>query len=264
MSDFLSKIIEHKRHEILAAAKLKPERVLRKEASEPRDGRAFIERLAVPGPYGINVIAEIKRASPSKGKIRENIDPAEYGRKYEQGGAAAISVLTDAKFFVGGPDDLDKVRKAVSLPVLRKDFIISAYQVYESAVMGADALLLIVRALSPGLLSDLIAICADVGLDALVEIHDEKEYEIAVNTGAQIVGINNRDLTTFETDISNSIRIVGRTAPGPVLVAESGIHSRADVERLVGAGIRNFLIGQSIMSADDPVTFLKALHGVRS
>jgi indole-3-glycerol phosphate synthase len=264
MSDFLSKILECKRYEVMAASKLTPERVLRQKAGKPRAGRAFIERLARPGPSGLNVIAEIKRASPSKGKIRENIDPAEYARSYELGGAAAISVLTDANFFGGRLDDLSKVKQAASLPVLRKDFVISSYQVYESSVMGADAVLLIVRALSPGLLSDLMALCADIGLDALVEAHDEKEYEIAANSGARLIGINNRDLTTFETDISTSIGIAGRIAPGQVLVAESGIHSRADVERLLDAGIWNFLIGESIVGADDPVKFLKALHGVKS
>ncbi len=264
MSDFLSKILECKGYEVKAAAKRMPERVLRQEACKPRAGRAFIERLAGPGPSGINVIAEIKRASPSKGRIRENIDPAEYARKYELGGAAAISVLTDATFFGGSLDDLGKVRQAASLPVLRKDFIISSYQVYESALMGADAVLLIVRVLSPELLSDLIALCADIGLDALVEAHDEKEYATAASSGARLIGINNRDLTTFETDISTSVGIAGRIAHGQVLVAESGIHSRQDVARLVDAGIWNFLIGESVVAADDPVKFLKALHGVKS
>jgi indole-3-glycerol phosphate synthase len=264
MSDFLSKIIEYKKYEIMATAKLKPESVLREEAEKARERRAFTNRMAEPGPSGINVIAEIKRASPSRGKIRENIDPAEYARRYELGGAAAISVLTDSKFFGGSPDDLSKVREAASLPILRKDFIISSYQVYESAVMGADAVLLIVRALSPKLLIDLVALCAEIGLDLLVEAHDEKEYQIAASTGARLIGINNRDLTTFETDLSTSIRIAGRVGPGIILVAESGIHTRRDVERLVDAGISNFLIGESVMRADDSVEFLKALHGVES
>ncbi len=264
MSDFLSKILECKRYEVVAAAKQTPEHVLRREADKPRAGRAFVERLARPGPLGINVIAEIKRASPSKGKIREDIDPAQYARKYELGGAAAISVLTDKNFFGGSLEDLREVKLAASLPALRKDFIISSYQVYESAVMGADAVLLIVRALSPGLLRDLMALCAGIGLDALVEVHDEREYEIAAKAGARLIGINNRNLRTFETDISTSVDIASRIAPGQVMVAESGIHSRSDIERLLDAGVWNFLIGESIVSADDPVKFLKALHMVKS
>jgi indole-3-glycerol phosphate synthase len=264
MSDFLSKIIECKKHEVEAAAKLAPERVIRQQAEKPRARRAFLDRLAGPGPRGINVIAEIKRASPSKGKIREHIDPAEFARKYELGGAAAISVLTDKTFFGGCPEDLRAVKRAASLPALRKDFLIGPYQVYESAVMGADAVLLIVRALSPGLLGDLIALCADIGLDALVEAHDEGEYEAAAKAGAGLIGINNRDLRTFETDVSTSVAIAGRIGPGQVLVAESGIHSRSDIERLLDAGIWNCLIGESVVAADDPVKFLNELHGVKS
>ncbi len=215
MSDFLSKILDRKRDEVRAAAKRMPERVLRREAEKPNGRRAFIERLARPGPLGMNVIAEIKRASPSKGKIRENVDPAEYARKYELGGAAAISVLTDRDFFGGSPDDLRKVKSAASLPVLRKDFLISSYQVYESAVMGADAVLLIVRALLPESLRDLLSLCSNIGLDALVEAHDESEFETAVKAGARLIGINNRDLTTFKTDISTSIGLAGRAGSRP-------------------------------------------------
>ena len=261
MSDFLSKILERKRDEVRAAEKRIPEQVLRREAEKPDGRRAFTERLAGPGPLGMNVIAEIKRASPSKGKIRENVDPAEYARKYELGGAAAISVLTDRNFFSGSPDDLGKVKSAASLPTLRKDFLISSYQVYESAAMGADAVLLIVRALLPEFLRDLLSLCSGIGLDALVEAHDEREFETAVKAGAQLIGINNRDLATFKTDISTSIGLAGRADPGQVLVAESGIHARSDIERLLDAGIWNFLIGEGLMRSEDPVRFLKALHG---
>jgi len=264
MSDFLSKILDHKKDEVRAAAQLIPEKVLRQEAEKSKGRRPFIERLVRPGPLGMNVIAEIKRASPSKGKIRENADPAEYARKYELGGAAAISVLTDKNSFGGSPEDLKKVKSAVALPVLRKDFLISSYQVYESAVIGADAVLLIVRALLPQLLRDLISLCESIGLDALVEVHDESEYEIAEKAGARLIGINNRNLKTFETDISTSIHLAGRKASGHVLVAESGIHNRSDVERLIDAGISNFLIGESLMRSEDPVGFLKILHGAQS
>ena len=264
MSDFLSRILEHKKDEISAAAKHTPESVLRHEAERLEGKSAFIDRLAKPGPLRMNVIAEIKRASPSKGKIRETVDPAEYARKYELGGAAAISVLTDRDFFGGSADDLRIVKSAASLPTLRKDFLISSYQVYESAVMGADAVLLIVRALQPESLRDLLSLCSDIGLDALVEAHDESEFETAANAGARLIGINNRDLGTFKTDISTSIGLAGRTGPGQILVSESGIHSRSDIERLLDAGIWNFLIGESVMRSEDPVRFLKVLHGVES
>jgi len=211
----------------------------------------------------MNVIGEIKRASPSRGRIRDNVGAAEYARKYELGGAAAVSVLTEQNFFRGSPEDLMKVKSAVSIPVLRKDFIICPSQIYESASMGADAVLLIVRALSPETLRDLLALCSDIGVDALVEAHDENEFETAAEAGARLIGINNRDLETFDTDISTSVRLAGRASPGMVLVAESGIHTRSDVERLLDAGIWNFLIGESLMRSDDPVGLLMALHGAQ-
>ncbi len=263
MSDFLEKILSHKRDEVEAAARLVPEASLRREAgSADRSGRRrLFDSLAVAGPRGMNVIAEVKRASPSKGRIRDEVDPAHYARLYEKGGAAAISVLTDNAFFSGSPADYRQARAAVKLPVLRKDFLISSYQVYESAVMGADAVLLIVRALSPELLKDLLVLCSSLGLDALVEVHDEAEFEIAAVAGAQIVGVNNRDLATFKTDIGVTVRLAGRAAPGQVIVSESGIHSRLDIERLLDAGVWNFLIGESLMRSEDPVQMLGSLHG---
>lgn len=261
MSDFLSRIIERKKEEVRAAAECVPEGFLRREAEKSNGRRAFTDRLAEPGLAGMNVIAEVKRASPSKGRIRENVDPAEFARMYEAGGAAAVSVLTDRDSFGGSPEDLKKVRAACRLPALRKDFIIGPYQVYESAVMGADAILLIVRALLPELLKDLLALCSEIGLDALVETHDEHELEIAAKAGARIIGINNRDLATFKTDISTSIRLCGKADPGQVLVSESGIHARSDIERLLDAGIWNFLIGEGLMRSEDPAGFLRALHG---
>lgn len=261
MSDFLSRIIERKKEEVREAAKCVSESSLRRDAEQSKGRRAFMGRLAVRGPAGMNVIAEVKRASPSRGKIKDNVDPAEFARMYESGGAAAVSVLTDRDYFSGSPEDLKKVRAASQLPALRKDFIISPYQVYESAAMGADALLLIVRALSPELLKDLLALSAGLGLDALVETHDEDEFEIASRAGARLIGINNRDLATFTTDISTSIRVSEKAAPGQVLVAESGIHTRSDIERLLEAGIWNFLIGESLMRSQDPVMLLRTLHG---
>ncbi|MHC1724634.1 MAG: indole-3-glycerol phosphate synthase TrpC [Syntrophobacteraceae bacterium] len=263
MSDFLGKILQHKREEVDAAVRLIPEATLRLEAERScKTGRRrLFERLAEPGPDGMNVIAEVKRASPSKGRIRDEVDPAHYARLYERGGAAAISVLTDNAFFGGDPADLRQARAAVELPVLRKDFLISPYQVYESAVMGADAVLLIVRALSPELLKDMLSLCSSLGLDALVEVHNEAEFESAATAGAQLIGVNNRDLGTFKTDIGVSINLAGGIDSGQVIVSESGIHSRSDIERLLDAGIWNFLIGESLMRSEDPVQMLGVLHG---
>ncbi len=263
MSDFLSRIIERKKEEIRAAEKSMPEASLRREAQNSGGRRPFLGALQKPGPRGRNIIAEMKRASPSKGKIRDNVEPGEVAQKYEAGGAAAISVLTDRDYFGAHPDDLSQVRAACRLPVLRKDFIISSYQVYQSAAMGADAILLIVRALDPEFLKDLLSLSSTLGLDALVETHDENEFEIAAKAGARLIGINNRDLSTFTTDIAVSIRISRNASPGQVLVAESGLNTRSDIERLLEAGIWNFLIGESLMRAQDPVMLLHDLHGVK-
>lgn len=170
-------------------------------------------------------------------------------------------MLTDTKYFCGDVTDLRKAKSASKLPVLRKDFIIGSYQVYESAVIGADAVLLIVRALSRELLGDLIALSGGLGLDALVEVHDAAELETASSAGARLIGINNRDLKTFQTDIWTSIDLAARIQAGQVVVAESGIHGRSQIETLLNAGIWNFLIGESLMRADDPGQFLKVLHG---
>jgi indole-3-glycerol phosphate synthase len=261
MSDFLAKIIEHKKLEVEAAAKLLPEAILRQQAEKTNGKRSLFERLAVPGPMGMNVIAEIKRASPSKGPIRDQVDPKQYAQTYERGGAAAISVLTDKKYFCGDLADLREAKAAANLPVLRKDFLISSYQVYESAAIGADAVLLIVRALSRELLKDLICLCSSLGLDALVEVHNAEELDVAASAGARIIGINNRDLMTFRTDIQTSIDLACRIEPGQVIVTESGIHGRLQIERLLGAGIWNFLIGESLMRSDNPEQFLRVLHG---
>ncbi len=260
-SDFLSKILEKKREEVAAAQKRVPEKRLRQEAEKPRASRQFFRRLAMPGPHGANIIAEIKRGSPSRGLIRKDLDAAEYAAHYEKGGAAAISVLTDETFFFGGPQDLVTVRQAVQLPVLRKDFILSSYQIYEAAAWGADAILLIVRALDGEFLQDSLQLCAELQLDALVEVHSEQELGQATASGARLIGINNRDLTTFNTDIETSKRVVRCLAEGQVAVAESGIHGRRQIEELLEAGIWNFLIGESLVRADSPKDLLLQFLG---
>ena len=194
----------------------------------------------------------MKRASPSKGVIDPKLNVITYAKQCERGGAAALSVLTDQMYFQGSYDDLCLARVATILPVLRKDFLIDEYQVYESAAMGADAVLLIVRILKPALLKDLLTLTHDLGMEALVEVHDEKDAEIVAKTGARLVGINNRDLTTFDTDIGTAVKIRSFLNPDQVPVALSGIFSRQDILQTAEAGVFNFLIGESIVRSDNP------------
>ena len=258
---FLNRILDRKQQEIAEAKKEVPEGVLREQADCSQERRPFLGKLAAPGPHGVNIIAEIKRASPSRGSIRPDLEPGSYARSCEKGGAAALSVLTDCTFFRGSPDDLRGARKATGLPVLRKDFVISTYQIYESAVMEADCVLLIVRAMQRDFLKDCFHLCEEVNLDALVEVHSEEELERATWAGARLIGINNRDLRTFQTDISTSIRLSRYLKPDQVAVAESGIKDRKDVERLQEAGIWNFLIGESLVGASDLQGFMSHLLG---
>lgn len=260
-SDFLDRILEHKRLEVEQARGRTPEKDLRERAAEMRAVRSLMGALRRPGVFGANIIAEVKRASPSRGAIRADLDAARYAAIYEQAGAAAISVLTDRTFFQAEPEDLPTVRASASLPVLRKDFIISPYQVYETAAMGADALLLIVRALPGELLRDLLTLSQEVGLDALVEVHSERELEEATRAGARLIGINNRDLASFQTDIRTSIAVGRHLEPGQVAVSESGIHGRRDIEVLLEAGIWNFLIGESLVRSTRTREFLGELLG---
>ena len=260
-ADFLNRILERKRWEVEKAAAKIPERDLRDRAENGKDRRSLLAKLSTPGPAGVNIIAEIKRASPSKGPIREDLVPESLAQAYEKGGAAAISVLTDNHFFHGCPADLKKARAAVNLPVLRKDFLISFYQIYESVVMGADAALLIARALPKSFLAEALSLCEELELDALVEVHSEKELETASRAGARLIGINNRDLTTFKTDIHTSIRISRQFDQGQVAVAERGIKDRTDVQTLYDAGLWNFLIGESLVREENPEVFLKHLLG---
>jgi indole-3-glycerol phosphate synthase len=260
-ADFLSKIIETKKEEVEKARKAIPESRLQEEAGQPRERRPLFARLAAPGPPGANIIAEIKRASPSRGDIRLDLDAERQARSYEKAGAAAISVLTEQIFFRARPDDLQRVRSSVNLPVLRKDFIISPYQIYESAVMGADAVLLIVRALSREILKDLLDLCREIPLDALVEVHSAEEMAEATRAGARLIGINNRDLNSFQTDLKTSLRLARQIQDGQIAVAESGIHERGQVESLLAAGIWNFLVGESLVRASDPEVFLRELLG---
>ena len=261
-TDMLSGIVRHKKQEVAAAKRRVSESQLRRQADAVEKRRPFFGRLSEPGPSGVNVIAEIKRASPSKGVIRKDLVAGDQAKRYEDGGAAAMSVLTDVRFFQGGRQDLVEARQVTRLPVLRKDFLISGYQIYESMAMGADAVLLIVRILSERQLADYLALCAENRIDALVEVHSEAEFEIAARSGARLIGVNNRDLDTFRTDIATSVRLAALFEAHHVGVAESGIKTRDDIEKIRKAGIHNFLIGESLVRSPDTQAFLKSLMGL--
>ncbi len=261
--NILQQIVEHKKRQIAEAKIRLPENKLCAQILSHREKRPFFKGLEMPQAAEINVIAEIKRASPSKGIIRSDLDVAKYTLDYELGGASAMSVLTDSHYFKGSVQDLKKARKNTSLPVLRKDFIISSYQIYESLAMEADAVLLIVRILSSRQLKDYINLCAKIGMDVLVETHSKEEIEVATMAGAKLIGINNRNLSSFKTDVETAARLASLLTPDQIAVAESGIKSREDIEKLMDAGIRNFLIGESLVRAPDAKAFLRTLLGAR-
>jgi indole-3-glycerol phosphate synthase len=257
-NDFLTKIIERKKEEIIEATTKIPQSEMRRKALTIQGQRPFLQNLK---QSGINIIAEIKRASPSKGSINIDLDPTYLARAYEKGGAVALSVLTEKHFFKGSFQDFKIARAATSLPVLRKDFIISEYQLYESAVLGADAILLIARCLPETQLNELIALSNELKMDVLVEIHTPYDLEIATRAGAKLIGINNRNLQTFETDISIAMHLVSLLRDYQIPVAASGIQNREDIEKNLDFGLNNFLIGESLVIAPDPVRFMLELRG---
>ncbi len=256
----LERILAAKREEVASRRRDVPLGELRRHAAEQPPPRNFRRALAGAGPG--RVIAEVKRRSPSKGVLRADIEPAALAQGYAAGGAAAVSVLTDEPFFGGSAADLKAVRAAVHLPVLRKDFIIDPYQVYEARAWGADALLLIAAALDGGQLADLLALTGELDMDALVEVHTEAELEAVLACGATLVGINNRDLRTFATRLDVSLALAPRVPSGCVLVSESGIQGRGDVERLAAAGIDAILVGESLVRSADPAAAVRALANV--
>ena len=253
--DILARIVEQKAAELAETRVSLAEwdRLGRERHSERRDFRAA---LLAKKPA---IIAEIKKASPSKGLLAAQFDPPTTAQSYERGGAAAISVLTDTRFFQGGLGDLEAARAAVRLPVLRKDFTIADDHVAEAAAHGADAILLIAAILDLERLRRFRLYAAEFGMSVLVEVHDEGELELALKSGAEIIGVNNRNLRTFEVSLDTSARLAGRIPPGVVKVSESGIESRHDVRLLQDAGFDAFLIGEHLMKAPDPVRALKAL-----
>lgn len=253
MTDILDRILTRKRDEVAERSAAQPLAQLRSRCLDLAPTRGFFNALAVRvADRRSAVIAEIKRASPSKGLIRENYEPAAIARSYEAAGAACLSVLTDIDFFQGADADLQAARAACSLPVLRKDFVVDAWQLYEARCLGADCVLLIVAALDDARLRELLDLADELGLDALVEVHDGEELERALATPAHLIGINNRSLRSFEVSLDTTLALRERIPAGRLLVTESGIHSREDVARMRAADVHAFLVGEQLMRAEDP------------
>ncbi len=253
--DILARIVDHKRTELRSSSQRRAE--LERIAANRRDVRNFRAALTASQPA---IISEIKKASPSKGILSANFDPAAIAQVYEAGGAAAISVLTDREFFKGSLDDLLAARTAIRIPVLRKDFTIDEFHVVEAAAHGADAILLIAALLDESELRRFRETAASYKMAALVEVHDEAELDRALASGAEIVGVNNRNLHTFEVTLETSLRLADKIPAAIVKVSESGIHSSADVKRLCAAGFHAFLVGEHLMKSPDPAAALRELR----
>ncbi|AQQ70774.1 Indole-3-glycerol phosphate synthase [Limihaloglobus sulfuriphilus] len=260
--NILETIMASRRAQVATQKAVMPLEAIKDMASVmPAVGSSFYDCLAAKD--SVRIIAEIKRASPSKGDICPELEPEKTALSYVRGGAAAISVLTESEFFKGSARDFADVRGAVDVPLLRKDFIFDQYQVYESKMMGANALLLIVRVLEGPLLKDLIQLTESLGMDSLVEVHQAAETEKALNAGAKIVGINNRDLKTFDTDIKVAAQ-VSKELPGDcIAVAASGIFARTDIDFYLERGVNCFLVGESIVRSAVPAAFIRELRGVK-
>jgi len=261
MTDILERILETKRAEVAArkaTMRLSEIDACIERQSKPRGFRAALDARAKTGHA---LIAEIKKASPSKGLIRADFDPPAHARAYEAGGAACLSVLTDEPWFQGADSYLTAARDACSLPVLRKDFMVDPWQVPESRAIGADAILLIMAALDDALLAEIEASAIDCGMDVLVEVHDAKELERALKLKSRLIGVNNRNLRDFTIDFENSYRLVGKAPAGCTFVAESGLTIRADLDQMAEHGIDCFLIGEALMRQHDVEAATRALVG---
>jgi indole-3-glycerol phosphate synthase len=266
MSDILNKILAVKADEVAAAKKARDFNSLRRDVESDAELRAGLRGFEASLRRNIDagragVIAEVKKASPSKGVLRADFRPAEIAQSYAAGGASCLSVLTDVQFFQGSPEYLKQARAACALPVIRKDFIVDPYQVYEARAMGADAILLIVAALDHGLMVDLEACARELGMDVLVEVHDADELDAALRLKTRLLGINNRNLRTFEVTLDATIGLLPRIPAERLVVTESGILAPADVKRMRDANVHAFLVGEAFMRAPDPGTELQRLFG---
>ncbi|TSE33652.1 Indole-3-glycerol phosphate synthase [Tepidimonas fonticaldi] len=265
MSDILQRICATKREEVAAASARAPLATVRAQAEAslrddlPRDFAGALRTAQAAGRAA--VIAEVKKASPSKGVLRADFDPAAIAASYARHGAACLSVLTDVPYFQGHPDYLRQARTAAPLPALRKDFLVDPYQVWEARALGADAILLIAACLDDAQMADFEAIAQELGMAVLVEVHDAAELERAQRLRTPLIGVNNRDLRTFQVSLQTTLDLLPRLEPGRLLVAESGIATRDDVRRLRDAGVPAFLVGEAFMRADDPGAALAALFG---
>ena len=263
-TDILAQILARKREEISQRRQLTPINSLEATARATSLPRGFATALRQQVASGqVAVIAEIKRRSPGAGAIRTDLDPLRLGPRYETGGAAALSVLTDVEYFGGSLEDLAVVRGLVKIPVLRKDFVIDESQVYEARLAGADAILLIVRILEDSRLLSLRTLAEELGMSVLVEAHDGAEVDRGLAAGAQLLGINNRNLRTFEARIDVTLSLAAQVPPGVVLVSESGIHTRADVRSVGESGVDAVLVGESLLRQEDPGAGVTALVGQR-
>ncbi len=253
----LDEIVENKKLEVAESKEGLPFEVLEEQINNALPPRDFFEAIKPNGQ--LKIISEVKHASPSKGVFREDFDPVKIAQSYSSGGASAISVLTDEKYFKGSLQYLKNIREQVRTPLLRKDFIIDPYQVYEARLYGADALLLIVAALDQALLVELLELTHSLSMNAIVEVHDEAELDRALAANSRIIGINNRDLRTFDVDLNVSINLSAKVPSDRIVIAESGIGSIDDIDRLRAHGVHVFLIGETFMKAPDPGQKLKEL-----
>ena len=263
VADILARILDSKRQEVAIARQAVPLATLRQQAESLPPARDFWNALQARDRRGTRIVAEIKKASPSAGVIRADFDPLAIAATYASHGAAAISVLTDKPFFQGDLTVLQAVRQHVTLPLLRKDFILDAYQIYEARLHGADAVLLIASALEVPVLTDLAALSRELGLEPFVEVHTAAELEKALSCDCRLIGINNRDLHTFHTDVATTLELLPKVPSGHRVISESGIRDRATVERLEAHGVAAFLVGESLMREPDIGAKLDELRGVR-